>query len=425
MKQIRMLVPVALVALATPAWSATLTYPGAAPCNTTLQACITGAASGDVVEIATNAAIDEDLSINKSLTLRSAAGYTPTIGGGATLRNLNYGGLGVSGSAETLLIENLHFQRVTVHGFIYQASGHSITIRDNVFFLEIEHNNTPAIEIDTRVALTGVISGNRITSIGQGIRLWAITSALQVVDYTVERNIVDTSLPTQSNAGIYVDFRGQGSYTMRAFSNVIDRIGGCNCGGNAGLSLIVLDTPQVVASFTNNTVNGTQTANGFEFRVDDPAAALTINLFNNIATFGGRSGFVFTNLGGGPITLLADRNDSYGNANPDDFAGLPTGTVLSKNPQYVNAGAGDLRLQPTSPLINSGVEAPPGGTSALDAGGAARIQGVAIDIGAYEQAIRIAVVEPVPAVGPQGLAGLALLLLGAAGLVLRARRTGR
>jgi hypothetical protein len=425
MKQIRMLVPVALVALATPAWSATLTYPGAAPCNTTLQACITGAASGDVVEIATNAAIDEDLSINKSLTLRSAAGYTPTIGGGATLRNLNYGGLGVSGSAETLLIENLHFQRVTVHGFIYQASGHSITIRDNVFFLEIEHNNTPAIEIDTRVALTGVISGNRITSIGQGIRLWAITSALQVVDYTVERNIVDTSLPTQSNAGIYVDFRGQGSYTMRAFSNVIDRIGGCNCGGNAGLSLIVLDTPQVVASFTNNTVNGTQTANGFEFRVDDPAAALTINLFNNIATFGGRSGFDFTNLGGGPITLLADRNDSYGNANPDDFAGLPTGTVLSKNPQYVNAGAGDLRLQPTSPLINSGVDAPPGGTSALDAGGAARIQGVAIDIGAYEQAIRIAVVEPVPAVGPQGLAGLALLLLGAAGLVLRARRTGR
>jgi hypothetical protein len=76
-------------------------------------------------------------------------------------------------------------------------------------------------------------------------------------------------------------------------------------------------------------------------------------------------------------------------------------------------------------LINSGVDAPPGGTSALDAGGAARIQGVAIDIGAYEQAIRIAVVEPVPAVGPQGLAELALLLLGAAGLVLRARRTGR
>ena len=91
----------------------------------------------------------------------------------------------------------------------------------------------------------------------------------------------------------------------------------------------------------------------------------------------------------------------------------------------MDAVAGDLRLQPTSLLINSGVDAPPGGTSALDAGGAARIQGVAIDIGAYEQAIRIAVVEPVPAVGPQGLAGLALLLLGAAGLAFRSRRSAR
>ena len=106
-------------------------------------------------------------------------------------------------------------------------------------------------------------------------------------------------------------------------------------------------------------------------------------------------------------------------------AGLPSGTVRNTNPQYVNAGAGDLRLQPTSPLINSGVDAPPGGTSALDAGGAARIQGPAIDIGAYEQAIRVVVVEPVPAVGPQGLAGLALLLLGAAGLAFRSRRSAR
>ena len=31
-----------------------LTYPGIAPCDTTLQACITGASSGDIIEIATN-----------------------------------------------------------------------------------------------------------------------------------------------------------------------------------------------------------------------------------------------------------------------------------------------------------------------------------------------------------------------------------
>lgn len=421
MKLIRMLAPVALVAMAVPAWSATLTYPGAAPCNTTLQACITGAASGDVVEIATNTPIDEDLAINKSLTLQPAAGFAPTIGGGATFRTVNFSNLGSSGSAETLLIERLSFSLAQVRGLVSQGSGHSITIRDNVLFLEIDHNNTPAIEIDARVALTGVIAGNRITSIGQGMRLWAITPAPQAVDYTVERNVIDTSLPSASNIGISADFRGQGSYTLRAFSNVIDRVGGCNCGANSGVLLLVLQTPVVNASITNNTVNGTQTADGFVFRVDDPGATVTINLFNNIASGGDRRGYTVSNSGGASVTLVADQNDSYGNAEPDDFAGLPTGTVLHKLPQFVNASAGDLRLLPTSPLINSGVNAPSGGTSTLDAAGAPRLQGVGIDVGAYEQAIRVVVSTPVPVVGPGGLATLAILLLGGALLALRRR----
>ncbi len=37
--------------------AATLTYPGAAPCATTLQSCIDGAASGDTIEIASSNAI--------------------------------------------------------------------------------------------------------------------------------------------------------------------------------------------------------------------------------------------------------------------------------------------------------------------------------------------------------------------------------
>lgn len=425
MKLIRMLVPVALVALATPAWSVTLTYPGAAPCNTTLQACITGAASGDVVEIATNTPIDEDLAINKSLTLRPAAGYSSTIGAGATIRSVNFDDLGLLGDSRTLVIEGLTFNQARIDGLVSDGSNHSVTIRNNILFLEFDSNNTAAVKIDARVPMTGVVSGNRITSIGQGIAARAITAPAEAVDFLFERNVIDTSLPSESNTGIELDFRGFGTYSVRAHSNVIDRVGGCNCGGNSGISLWVLQTPVVDASITNNTVNGTQTAKGFAMRVDDPGANVTINLFNNIASFGDRAGFEILNLGGGAISFAADQNDSHGNANPDNFAGLPSGTVRNTNPQYVNAGAGDLRLQPTSPLINSGVDAPPGGTSALDADGAARIQGAAIDIGAYEQAIRIAVVEPVPAVGPQGLAGLALLLLGAAGLVLRARRIGR
>ena len=53
-----------LVVFATAAPAATLTYPGAAPCNTTLQACVTGAASGDTIEIAQDALIAEFVDID-------------------------------------------------------------------------------------------------------------------------------------------------------------------------------------------------------------------------------------------------------------------------------------------------------------------------------------------------------------------------
>ena len=42
---------------ATPAAADVRTFPGAAPCNGTLQGCIDGADPGDVIEIATNTAM--------------------------------------------------------------------------------------------------------------------------------------------------------------------------------------------------------------------------------------------------------------------------------------------------------------------------------------------------------------------------------
>lgn len=404
------------------AWAATLTFPGAAPCDTTLQACITGAVSGDVIEIATNSPIDENLTINKSLTLRPAAGFTPTIGGGITHRTVGFGGLGASAVAETLVVEGITFELTGVRGLVSQASGHSITIRDNVFHFELDNNNTPSIEIDARVPLTGVIAGNRITSTGQGIRLWAILPS-GTVDYTIERNWIDTSLPAQSNAGIYFDLRGSGSYNVRAFSNVLFGVGGCNCGGNAGIRMDVISDPVVVASISNNTVHDTQTATGIDLLVRDAGSNVTFQLFNNIVSLSDRSGIRLGNLNGATITLAADQNVSIGNANPDEFLGLPAGNVLAINPQYLDALNGDLHLQTYSPLINAGVDAPPGGNSMFDADGAPRILGPQIDIGAYEQAERTEAPLPIPALGPAGIALLStLLLLAGIGLVARRAR---
>lgn len=74
-----------------------------APCNVgTLQACISGAGAGDVVEIATNAPVGEDLTVDRSLTLRPAAGYAPTIAG-------NFQFIQSAASAATIVVDSLAF----------------------------------------------------------------------------------------------------------------------------------------------------------------------------------------------------------------------------------------------------------------------------------------------------------------------------
>ena len=70
-----------LASLAPSAMAATRTWPGAAPCAGTLQACIDNSGDGDRIEIATNTPIAEDISIyDKNRTLTAAAGYHPVFG---------------------------------------------------------------------------------------------------------------------------------------------------------------------------------------------------------------------------------------------------------------------------------------------------------------------------------------------------------
>ena len=57
-------VPV-LLGVSTTATAVNRTWPGAAPCNTTLQACLDAAGAGDNIAIATNGPIEESISIGK------------------------------------------------------------------------------------------------------------------------------------------------------------------------------------------------------------------------------------------------------------------------------------------------------------------------------------------------------------------------
>jgi hypothetical protein len=69
----------ALALAAGSAHATTRTWPGAAPCDGTLQGCIASSGDGDIVEVASNSVIDESLSFGVPLTLRAAGGYGPQL----------------------------------------------------------------------------------------------------------------------------------------------------------------------------------------------------------------------------------------------------------------------------------------------------------------------------------------------------------
>jgi hypothetical protein len=115
---------------APPPATALVTYPGAAPCDGTLQACIDGVAAGETIEIATATPILESLSIDKDLTVRSAAGVIATLltedpGQGTVL-------LSDAAGAVTVRLEGLRLVRTTVAvlGF---ADGSDFTVAGCLF----------------------------------------------------------------------------------------------------------------------------------------------------------------------------------------------------------------------------------------------------------------------------------------------------
>jgi len=68
-----------------PVGAATRIWPGASPCNGTLQACIDASAHHDRVEVASNDVIDEDLNVGKAITLIAADGFRPQLAVGRNL----------------------------------------------------------------------------------------------------------------------------------------------------------------------------------------------------------------------------------------------------------------------------------------------------------------------------------------------------
>jgi hypothetical protein len=231
------------------AHGAILTYPGPAPCHTTLQSCIDSAAAGDVVEIATNSPIDESPELKTSLVL-TAAGFTPVLKGpnsilatssGTTDNDFTIQGItiengiilvahGSTGALNVSIIGNIILEGFITNPTILIRAGNvnppvmgniTFSILNNRITVPMEHQiNGISIQSGNNPTATGVIKGNVIIMEGadQGAAI-DLANGDQTLIVDVIGNMISG---TSYDEGISVfQFSPSGSTSVRIQNNLI------------------------------------------------------------------------------------------------------------------------------------------------------------------------------------------------------------
>lgn len=430
-----------VLALAPTLDAATLTWPTVAPCNAgTLQACINGAGAGDTVEIATNTPVGEDLTVDKSLTLKPAAGFTPTIAGNfqlfqstATAATIVVDALAITsrvraapGTAD--LTFSLTNSTVTIGGSSFAAvdvSSGTFPPYGNVF-ATIEGNTVNVngggvgdqcagirvgVIFDSG-ASTARVANNRVNAIGcgQGSAIEVLNGPGETMTADVIGNVVDA---TDTNNGIMLRnfLQTPGSLLIvRAINNVVS--GQLNEAGAPGAIVVLADGFEAIdATVVNNTLAHNDIGLMVSARTD-LGATISGTVANNIVGFGRFT--IDSTVAVSEHHNLIFPNPAAGGGDP--FTPGP-GTVIA-DPRFVSTS--DFHLTPSSPAIDRGSNAAVPGDIATDVEGNARIRQLRVDIGAFESPF-LAPTVPIPATGPLALI-LAGALLGLAGLGRLRRR---
>lgn len=368
-----------LLALASAAQGAT--FPGAAPCNTTLQACVDATAAGGTVEI--GASIDQDVTIRKTLVLTSGPGTFPVLGGGVAHRTLTIQDAGAGGGIVQIRVSNLILNNVEVHVTLANDAGHSVEVSNCSLSHSAGGDVGQGIGVDVSVPASVLVRNNDLASPGDVIRFSTnLTSGDATL--TVLANRVSTFNPFASHDGIAVNLSGGGTVAARVYSNVVHGVSGCNCRTAAGIDVSSFGMVTAAVDVVNNTLDGILvSSNGIQVRMPKDSAQLTANIFNNVVTGATKAGISILTQITPQLALNNGFNDFFGNMLADDFGGYAPGpTTLHVDPQYV--GGGNYRLQAGSPVIDVGAPNPPGGLPEIDAEEHFRSAGVAPDLGAYE-----------------------------------------
>jgi len=399
-----------LVLLAAPclASASVRTWPTTGPCASgTLQACINGAVDGDIVEVASNAVINESLSFGVPLTLRAASGYAPRI----AVDQVITATATIDGD---YAIEGFTLQR----GFVYvthSAGNANVRVRrvrvlapmaTGPAQISLYNNTTSPLSYDI---------GENDLAFAWDTYDGAIHAALQVLDTQTgssEGRIHENRIAAAGAwaAGVLVVSNNR-THTTRVDGNwvrggssygSIDLRQGSFSGGAGTLTAYVV----------NNVVTPLrQPADAYGIKAEANAGGLALQAFNNTVTgaYSGvnvyaasgttLSGRIANNLLAGNILNLAYSNSGSGSVDNDhnllfggSTSGITPGAGTVTADPLLRGAPGNPWLNPGSPAIDVADSA--GLSSVLASAGLARLDGAglrrfkgaanAADIGALE-----------------------------------------
>jgi len=383
--EVQLAVAVAALSLvAVGADASVLRYPGPPPCDASLQACIDGAAAGDRIEIGTQDAIDEDLSLTKPITLAPVRGYTPVFGNGPTTRALTVAApsptvTGIVPPTLDVTLDGLTLNNVYVTISLFGGSGHRVEMSDCHLTNAISDSTAVGINVDARVPADVELTHNTIFTTGNPIRFFSQLPDGEAT-FTALGNVLSTTNVGLSAGGIVVDQRGSGTTTTNVSSNVIYNTGGCHCLQASGIDVGAFESADATVNVINNTLDHAQE---IRVRAPDINAHLTVDVFNNIVSnsdttpvrFPARTANLVINNGYNDLWV----KDGV----PGNFGGyLPGPGTFNLEPQYI--GNQNYHLRATSLLIDHGTPIPDGGLPPEDADGNSRLAKLSVDMGAYE-----------------------------------------
>ncbi len=173
----RLLLPLSCLLVSTCAGAAT--WPGAAPCDTTLQACIDAEPDGGEVVIDSNGPIDESILIERSLDLRGGAARRPQFAAGRGIRaRFN------DAANPALSVSRLALRDASVELEQLGSGGADFRIDD----LRIESSNPTVLA---------------------GIRVYFAQDGAAARSVRVERNRLSVAAPGFFDAAMALNLRGQ------------------------------------------------------------------------------------------------------------------------------------------------------------------------------------------------------------------------